>query len=529
MDDEKLEMQHDAIELELEPLVHFPDVEIGTESPRSLRASTGPRGFISVMGRRFLFIFRDAVRAINRSMKPGEAKTGSGGLMVFIFGFTTSRHDSLRETAWLDGLRGVAAFLVMVYHYHLDMFAFTTEAPYGAPKTSPWEFWRLPYLRIIWCSGHTQVGIFFVLSGFVLSWSSLSSIREGRHEKFSLSLSSSVFRRWMRLFVPCFLIGILSLVQFYAGLIDLPMTRQNTFLAQLIDYIWESERFANPFQLERTGFDVFHKYNNTMWTMPVEWAGSLAVFLVLLMVSRIRSYTKRTIILVTIPAYCCLSAKWNYWLFTTGILLADYVKQAGGFEQLSDRMSRHSRNFWILILLLGGWLGGIPQQRDWYERPGYEWTDKLIPKNWKDIEGGSRFLWCWSGIMIIWGSSHFATIRHFFERPSCRYLGKISFMLYLTHRMIGTIVGYWIRKQFANALGTPYISPEKPDVELMVIRGVFLNVFVYLVDWACMLPLALALANWSTILVDEPSVRFAKWVDDIFVSGGTLDPEPRAA
>lgn len=115
MDDEKLEMQHDAIELELEPLVHFPDVEIGTESPRSLRASTGPRGFISVMGRRFLFIFRDAVRAINRSMKPGEAKTGSGGLMVFIFGFTTSRHDSLRETAWLDGLRGVAAFLVMVY------------------------------------------------------------------------------------------------------------------------------------------------------------------------------------------------------------------------------------------------------------------------------------------------------------------------------------------------------------------------------------------------------------------------------
>lgn len=325
----------------------------------------------------------------------------------------------------------------------------------------------------------------------------------------------------MRLFVPCFLVGILSLVQFYAGLVDLPMTRQTTFLAQFMDYIWECVRFSNPFQIERSGFDVFHKYNHTMWTMPVEWAGSLVVFLVLLMVSRIHNYTKRTLILVLVPSYCCLSAKWNYWLFTTGILLADYVKQAGGFERLSDRMTRRSRCFWIFVLLLAGWLGGVPQKREWYERPGYEWTDNLIPKNWQSIDDGGRFLWCWSGIMAIWGFAHFASIRHFFERPSCRYLGKISFMLYLTHRMIGTIIGYWIRKQIVNVLGTP----SEPDVELLEIKGIFLNMFAYLLAWACMLPLALALANWSTITVDEPSVKFAKWVDDMFISGAS--PEPR--
>ena len=409
------------------------------------------------------------------------------------------------------------------------MFAFTTEAPYGSPKTHPWEIWRLPYLRIIWCSGHTQVGIFFVLSGFVLSWSSLSSIREGRHEKFSLSLSSSVFRRWIRLFVPCFLIGTLSLLQFYFGLIELPVTRENTFLAQVMDYLREFIRFSNPFQLERTGFDVFHKYNHTMWTMPAEWAGSLAVFLILLMVSRIRSYTKRTFILVTIPAYCCLSAQWNYWLFTTGALLADYVKQAGGFDQLSSQMTRRSRFFLVIVLLVGGWLGGVPQKREWYERPGYEWTDNLIPKNWRHIDDGGRFLWCWSGIMTIWGFSHFATVRRFFERPSCRYLGKISFMLYLTHRMIGTIAGYWIRKQLLKVLGTPYSTAEKPDIVLLEIRGVFWNVFAYLFSWACMLPMALSLANWSTILVDEPSVKFAKWVDDLFVGGGIAELEMREA
>ncbi|CZT45289.1 uncharacterized protein RSE6_05585 [Rhynchosporium secalis] len=530
--------EEEVEEGETEPLVHSPDVERGAESSRAAAAAAiktpsarRGRSVSKTFSRRVLLMLRDVVRATtNQSLMSGEPKIGPRrNLMATIFGFTTSRHDSLRETAWLDGLRGVAALLVMVYHYHLDMFNFSTEAPYGSPKTEWWELWRLPYLRIIWCSGATQVGIFFVLSGFVLSWSSLSSIREGQSEKFVLSLSSSVFRRWMRLFVPCFLIGILSLVQFYTGLIDLaPMARKDTFPAQVMDYIWECQRFANPFHLERVGFDVFMKYNHTMWTMPAEWAGSLAVFLVLLMVSRIRNYTRRTIILVLVPTYCCLSAQWNYWLFTTGILLADYVKQAGGFDQLSANMTRRSRIFWIVMLLLGGWLGGVPQKRDWYERPGYEWTDKFIPQNWRGIDDGGRFLWCWSGIMTIWGFSHFASTRRFFERPSCRYLGKISFMLYLTHRMIGTIVGSWMRKQLPYVLGTPFFRPEEPDVELLVIRGFVRNIFVYLLQWACMLPMALALANWSTILVDEPSVRFAKWVDDIFVSSGAVGLELRA-
>lgn len=39
----------------------------------------------------------------------------------------------VRETAWLDGLRGVAAFLVMTYHLHLLLFyGLSLEAPYGA-------------------------------------------------------------------------------------------------------------------------------------------------------------------------------------------------------------------------------------------------------------------------------------------------------------------------------------------------------------------------------------------------------------
>lgn len=379
----------------------------------------------------------------------------------------------------------------------------------------------------MWCSGPLQVGIFFVLSGCVLSWPRLLAIREGRYEKFARDLSSAVLRRWLRLFTPCFIVGLLSLLQFWYGLIELKVERKSSFLVQFWDYIQECERFANPFQLERNQLDLRHAYNDTMWTMPVEWAGSLAVFLILVMVCRIRSYFRRTLILVIVPAYTCLSARWNYWLFTTGVLLADYIQEVGGFVQLSTNLSFFWRVFWALILLIGLWVGGIPEKQYYYTRPGYEWTDVFVPTKYVTIEGGQRWFWSWGGIIIVVSLSHIARLRQFFERPGCRYLGRISFMLYLTHRMIGKIVGPSTRGVILKLFGTEYTEPLDPDTKLLHIVGWFWNIFAYGLVWLVLLPLALALANWATILVDEPSIKFAKWVDEWFAGGLVVEPQQR--
>lgn len=127
--------------------------------------------------------------------------------------------------------------------------------------------------------------------------------------------------------------------------------------------------------------------------------------------------------------------------------------------------------------------------------------------------------------MIISALAHFTTLRHFFERPNCRYLGKISFMLYLTHRLIGTIVGNALRDQLKYVFGTYYTDPEYPAVQILAIQGVLCNLVAYGLMWLCLLPLALVLANWSTVLVDEPSVRLAKWVEEKCVEYDVLENE----
>src|ERR1700709_2610994 len=59
----------------------------------------------------------------------------------------------------------------------------------------------MPILRVIH-SGRFMVIIFFVISGYVLSYRGLQLAREGKTVQLLESLSSSVFRRWLRLHLP---------------------------------------------------------------------------------------------------------------------------------------------------------------------------------------------------------------------------------------------------------------------------------------------------------------------------------------
>src|SRR5882757_1605507 len=75
--------------------------------------------------------------------------------------------DTLAPTAFLDGMRGLAAFVVFICH--LTYGTFDIGHAWGAHPDQPTlahkNFLRLPIVRLLY-SGPPMVAIFFVISGY---------------------------------------------------------------------------------------------------------------------------------------------------------------------------------------------------------------------------------------------------------------------------------------------------------------------------------------------------------------------------
>jgi hypothetical protein len=114
------------------------------------------------------------------------------------------KHKELHETAYLDGLRGFACYAVFFAH-HTTAYCFEVWHPYGEGGNLHFVqtnyFFQLPIVRLMF-NGQAAICVFFVLSGYVLSYKPLKLIHAHDYEKLQGCLASSIFRRWWRLFLP---------------------------------------------------------------------------------------------------------------------------------------------------------------------------------------------------------------------------------------------------------------------------------------------------------------------------------------
>ncbi|KAK5036375.1 hypothetical protein LTS07_002102 [Exophiala sideris] len=389
------------------------------------------------------------------------------------------------------------------------------------------RFLELPIIRLFY-SGAPMVAIFFVISGYALSFKPLGLMSKNQLSPIYNSLASSLFRRGIRLFAPTATIAFIVVWVGYLNHGYPPEERSrevNTILDALSLWFNAVICSVNPFQNEFP--NTFHmplaETEMVFWTIPVEYRGSLAVFGLLLILSRTQTQTCMGSLAV-ILLWLTYVGQWDIFLFTAGMACCQVsymirkVKSPtlGHTPAVKDTMKSRCRNILLGVLVPvlallpilyvlsqpGGWLKP-PDWPGWGDAPIYPTLDDWTPPTWKGHNDPGRFWTCISAIAFILLVDNTAIFRRFFFFAFPQYLGEISFSMYLVHPLIIKVVlTRW----------NDFVSPWMAGIRIWWIKEC-LNLTI---NGLVFIPVLFWVSDLLTRYVDRGSVDLARWLESRF-------------
>ncbi len=312
----------------------------------------------------------------------------------------------------LEGIRGIAALIVIFDHLHLAFFVevdqlvasyLNAHFPYYLSKAGQYFVTGLH-------DGNFAVWVFWVMSAFVLSKKYFQLTKANRELDSAEYLTRSVIKRYPRLFVPILASVLFAFVILSAGWMtnnDLgERLGQHTSQGWLFTF-YEFEPSLTQ-AIKSAAWDTFFDfnrdttYNTVLWTMQPEFFGSIFLFgfLSLFGNKRIRWFAYPLIVLI-------LYLKELHWLnaFLLGIILCDLYVNTSIFPKLGQMFGA----WWVQILssvsimvLIGA--------------PNYREVFHLVV----------------AMVLVVLALS-FTGFAKFFSSRVPVYLGRISFSLYLIH------------------------------------------------------------------------------------------------
>lgn len=418
---------------------------------------------------------------------------------------------TIKPTSWLDGVRGVAAVEVFIFHAMGCWFSIVPAWHSNEDPTIDANIFQFPLIRTFFVSGGAAVCVFFVLSGYVLTHKSLRWIREGSRHQVYPALASSMFRRGFRLYLPPILITFCEMLVTRFGFIpplNFNFVPEATLFAQFMDWVVDTFNFVNPVHNFRTalqGTIVHTKYDVVIWTIPLEFFGSFVCYTLLLILVWIPTNRVRMALVVTFSGFCMYIGSWNLFCFSSGMLLADFT--LGQDENMTTPSPHSSRRgiLWTILFAISFYIAGFPTiLYGETPMPGFETLLSLTPKT-LNLEDRARFWWSISGVCLLLSISQLARLKRLFETTFCQYLGRIAFSLYLVHEFCLVLFGLALQR-FMKGLAGLESNAGADNLWFWVVCLVWYIMFTILV-----FALAARVEKW----VDAPSVRFARWLEGV--------------
>lgn len=450
--------------------------------------------------------------------------------LTYKAGGTPSPCGEWYPTAFLDGLRGVAC--IAVFNDHIMVLIAKWAAVGWGLDEGATRFWQLPIVRLTH-SGHLAVLVFFIISGFALSVNTVKLMQTQPRDPaaFARLMTSSIFRRPLRLFLPVWAstlpVFLLTRLRIYeaadaireSDILDgwpRPHPLNDTIGLQVLDVLRENTRMVNIFRPVDHA-DMRNEYNYPTWTIPIELRASLILYLTHAATFNL-SRRVRTCVLGCILLYAMIFDQLELPLFWAGYMLAEwfFTSPPSISMQNTSILSRAQTPLALFLFVVGLWMGSYPSFFGSIT-PGYIWLGALTPSfqtesfNWWHTVGAV----CIVGVLVRCPASGYqptSPTSHlnklsfrlqtmpldFLSSPVCRYLGKISFALYLTHAMIVDTVAVVVFYCIWNLTGT----------ENALLAGLGF-VLAYILTFASVI--------WTADLfwrfVDQPCVHFARWLE----------------
>ncbi|CZS91967.1 related to hard surface induced protein 3 (sterol glycosyl transferase) [Rhynchosporium agropyri] len=423
-----------------------------------------------------------------------------------------SKPQRLHPTSYLDGLRGVSSFIVFLGHYTEENLGWYTE-PYGAYEdgatSSPLQ---LPFLRVLY-SARPMVHIFLIISGYVLSYKPLKQIHSQQYAAFANTISSSIFRRALRLFLPSFVALLIMAIALFSGLSTDRYAQRQIDLASQLQHVWET-----CVRLLRASWAVNDlaypqpQYNPALWTIPVEFAQSLLLFVTLLGLSRCRSNVRLTL-LAGIILFCFYSGQLYTVEFLGGMFIAEvtllrdrslssptlspmlpsFDGKYSNTDYGSEVKQKLIQAFWLANAISGLFIASWTNNHI-DEVWGLRFLDAHTPEPYQ----GQKVWFCLGAFQIVAACTQLRCLQRIFTTPVAQYLGTISYALYLMHNLCLTI----LEPIFDPIFNTFFGKATFWGRQLYWLAGIV--VYVPIVIWV-------ADVFWRA--VDTQTVRFARWLE----------------
>lgn len=372
----------------------------------------------------------------------------------------------LHPTSYLDGLRGIASVVVFICHYTEENHPSLIPSHGLNPDGSPSSWVQLPFIRILF-SGRPMVHIFFVISGFALSYKPVKAIHSRNLDRCFSLLSSSAFRRPIRLFGPCMASTFLIMLLVQAGYLHTPLP---TLTEQF--WAWKNAVFHGITWPWAWDYDLRPGYDVHLWTIPIEFTHSMLLFLVILVLSRVRQRVRQSAVLL-LMAYFLACGKWAAFEFITGMFLAECHLLQGSHGKLwesSDTLSLAAYAPAKLLLGTIAWtalhlaimatavfIGGWPNFGA-EETSGIRYLHALTPEPFASMDplAPQKFWFAMAAAFAVWSCGELRFVRRFLEGGFAQYCGRVSYAIYIVHGpVLEMFQGFVVGHQYLPSQGEP--------------------------------------------------------------------------